>query len=268
MSTAASLRFDVIGLFPEIIETVCRYGVVGRALQRGTVAVVTHQLRDFTGGSPHPIDDGLVLNAAVVLDPDARPSLADLQAALAAYGPGAVDVLAPALRDAALSPEVRRAVPEVLARVGTQRAADLLLAELARRDEGMEQALVDALCRLRAERPDVRFRAKDVRPELLHLVRACGGLALAGDADGALSEGALSLRLKRVFDLLTLLHPAEDVVRIYQNIQRGAARSVDYALEHLDTMLDRELKALLLPLIEELTPEERADRLRRALRLK
>ncbi len=30
----------------------------------------------------HPIDDGLVLNAAVVLDPDARPSLADLQAAL------------------------------------------------------------------------------------------------------------------------------------------------------------------------------------------
>ena len=193
---------------------------------------------------------------------------AEAQAALAAYGPGAVDVLAPALRDAALSPEVRRAVPEVLARVGTQRAADLLLAELARRDEGMEQALVDALCRLRAERPDVRFRAKDVRPELLHLVRACGGLALAGDADGALSEGALSLRLKRVFDLLTLLHPAEDVVRIYQNIQRGAARSVDYALEHLDTMLDRELKALLLPLIEELTPEERADRLRRALRLK
>ncbi len=193
---------------------------------------------------------------------------AEAQAALAAYGPGAVDVLAPAMRDAALPPEVRRAVPEVLARVGTQRAADLLLAELARRDESMEQALVDALCKLRAERPDVRFRARDVRPELVHLVRACGGLALAGDADGAVSEGALSLRLKRVFDLLTLLHPAEDVVRIYQNIQRGTARSTDYALEHLDTMLDRELKALLLPLIEELTPGERADRLRRALRLK
>jgi tRNA (guanine37-N1)-methyltransferase len=57
VSEAPSIRFDVIGLFPEIVDACCRYGVVGRALQRGTVAVVTHQLRDYTGGSHHPIDD-------------------------------------------------------------------------------------------------------------------------------------------------------------------------------------------------------------------
>jgi len=57
VSNAASIRFDVIGLFPEIVEACCRYGVLGRALQRGTVSVVAHQLRDFTGGSHHPIDD-------------------------------------------------------------------------------------------------------------------------------------------------------------------------------------------------------------------
>ncbi len=32
-------------------------GVIGRALEAGTLVLRTHQLRDYTGGSPHPIDD-------------------------------------------------------------------------------------------------------------------------------------------------------------------------------------------------------------------
>ncbi|MCK7479566.1 MAG: hypothetical protein M0C28_21185 [Candidatus Moduliflexus flocculans] len=72
-----------------------------------------------------------------------------------------------------------------------------------------------------------------------------------------------------LFDLMTLLHPAEDVVqRLPEHPAAARPRPIDYALEHLDTMLDRELKALLLPLIEDLPPEERDARLRRALRLK
>jgi tRNA (guanine37-N1)-methyltransferase len=54
---ASSIRFDVVGLFPEIVAACCGYGVVGRAVQRGTIALATHQLRDYTGGSHHPIDD-------------------------------------------------------------------------------------------------------------------------------------------------------------------------------------------------------------------
>ena len=57
MTETPRIRFDVVGLFPEIVEATCRCGVIGRALQRGIVTLVTHQLRDFTGGSPHPIDD-------------------------------------------------------------------------------------------------------------------------------------------------------------------------------------------------------------------
>ena len=57
MSESLSLRFDVIGLFPEIVEACCGYGVIGRAVQRGAISLVTRQLRDYTGGSHHPIDD-------------------------------------------------------------------------------------------------------------------------------------------------------------------------------------------------------------------
>ena len=53
----AALRFDVISLFPEIIDAGMDVGVVGRAVRRGLLEVHTHQLRDYTGGSPHPVDD-------------------------------------------------------------------------------------------------------------------------------------------------------------------------------------------------------------------
>jgi len=51
------IRFDVVTLFPELVESGCAYGVVGRAIRDGILAVRAHQLRDYTGGSPHPIDD-------------------------------------------------------------------------------------------------------------------------------------------------------------------------------------------------------------------
>lgn len=52
-----TIRFDVITLFPEMIDAASRAGVIGRALENGLLAVHSTQLRDYTGGSPHPIDD-------------------------------------------------------------------------------------------------------------------------------------------------------------------------------------------------------------------
>lgn len=51
------IAFDVLTLFPEFIEAGSRVGVLGRAIDAGILAVRAHQLRDYTGGSPHPIDD-------------------------------------------------------------------------------------------------------------------------------------------------------------------------------------------------------------------
>ncbi|HYB98258.1 MAG TPA: tRNA (guanosine(37)-N1)-methyltransferase TrmD [Candidatus Limnocylindrales bacterium] len=51
------IAFDVITLFPEFIAAGAAVGVLGRAAERNIVAVRAHQLRDYTGGSPHPVDD-------------------------------------------------------------------------------------------------------------------------------------------------------------------------------------------------------------------
>jgi tRNA (guanine37-N1)-methyltransferase len=51
------IAFDVLTLFPEFIDAGARVGVLGRAIDTGILVVRSHQLRDYTGGSPHPLDD-------------------------------------------------------------------------------------------------------------------------------------------------------------------------------------------------------------------
>lgn len=193
---------------------------------------------------------------------------AEAKTALAAYGPGVEDRLAAALASPDEPVEVRRAIPEVLARLGTQAAADILVAELARRRDDMEQPLVDALYKIRNDQPQVRFREKDLRPELQALIRKACDVVLNPPGSAEALKAQLDIRIKRVFDLLTLIYPRKDIVNDYQNILQGTPKLVDYALEHLDNLLERDDKELLFPLIEDLPAGERALRLRKTLKLK
>jgi ATP:ADP antiporter, AAA family len=257
-------RVEVAKLIGRMVPNPPTLEALGRLLQDPSSEVSAYAL-ESAAVHRHPGHVPLIL--ALLGNPMIR---AEAQATLAAYGPGLEALVAPTLRAADAPLEVRRAIPEVLARIGTQTAADILLGELARREGILEQALVDALYAIRLGRPEVSFPRKAVRPELLHLLRKACDLVLDPPPGQTIETKALlDIRLKRIFDLMTLMHPPEDIVKAYQNILQGTVQSTDYSLEHLDMLLDRELKGLLLPLIDAgLTPEERAQRLRKALRLK
>jgi tRNA (guanine37-N1)-methyltransferase len=51
------IRFDVITLFPEIFDAITRYGITGRAIDRGLAQLVAHNLRDYAHDSYKTIDD-------------------------------------------------------------------------------------------------------------------------------------------------------------------------------------------------------------------
>lgn len=51
------MRFDVITLFPEMVETVGHFGVTGRAVERGQVELVTWNPRDYTEDRHRTVDD-------------------------------------------------------------------------------------------------------------------------------------------------------------------------------------------------------------------
>ena len=51
------MHFDIITLFPQIIETYCSLSILGRAVSTGAISVNCHQLRDFGIGKHKKVDD-------------------------------------------------------------------------------------------------------------------------------------------------------------------------------------------------------------------
>jgi tRNA (guanine37-N1)-methyltransferase len=51
------MRFEIVTIFPAMIEQALAAGVVGRAIERGTLAVAVHDLRDFTTDRHRVVDD-------------------------------------------------------------------------------------------------------------------------------------------------------------------------------------------------------------------
>ena len=51
------MTFDIVTIFPAMVDAALRVGVVGRAVERGTLAVTVHDLRAFTFDRHHVVDD-------------------------------------------------------------------------------------------------------------------------------------------------------------------------------------------------------------------
>lgn len=64
------MRFDVVTIFPRMVEAAVADGILGRAIDRGVMEVRVHDLRDFTSDRHRVVDDvpfgggpGMVLKA-------------------------------------------------------------------------------------------------------------------------------------------------------------------------------------------------------------
>src|SRR5690349_12490870 len=51
------MKFDIVTIFPEMVEAALAPGVIGRARQSGLLDIVVHNLRDFTTDRHHVVDD-------------------------------------------------------------------------------------------------------------------------------------------------------------------------------------------------------------------
>src|SRR5215207_3114531 len=51
------MRFDVVTIFPAMVQQALGAGIVGRAIERGTLDVTVHDLRDFTTDRHRVVDD-------------------------------------------------------------------------------------------------------------------------------------------------------------------------------------------------------------------
>ena len=195
--------------------------------------------------------------------------------ALLEYGDKIGGTLKDYLSDPKEDVKLRKAIPDILARMGTQRATDLLVRELKKRDSDVQGEVIEALTKIRSRSPFLRFSERDIDSEVFTAVKkACilvlelfsaqkenKKAVLAGEL-----ENILARTLKQIFELVSLVYSHEDVMRAYQNYREGTKRSVDYALELLENILKKDIKEALLPLLEDRPLDEKAQTCRKILK--
>ncbi|MCB1920268.1 MAG: tRNA (guanosine(37)-N1)-methyltransferase TrmD [Candidatus Competibacteraceae bacterium] len=125
------MRVDVVTLFPEMVETLLRFGVTGRAVERGLLEVATWNPRDDAGDRHRTVDDrpygggpGMVMKVQPLRDTLRR----------------ARSAVEPAGKTLYLSPQGRPLTQDGV----RQLAVESRLILLAGRYEGIDERLIEA----------------------------------------------------------------------------------------------------------------------------
>ena len=208
------------------------------------------------------------LVVARLADPDLSADAAD---ALVAFGNRGIPALRQALGEDATSIAVRHAIPDVLQRVATAEAEQLLVEYLLDVDPVLRLRVVSALNKLRQQSGDRRLEHELVETvlaaEILGHYRSYQllGRLSTGEAASVRVKESMDDELERIFRLMKLLLPEHDLHSAYFGLQSGNAAVHANALEFLEHAVPPRLRTLLLPLIDsEVSLEERvrlADRL-------
>jgi len=188
-------------------------------------------------------------------------------AALAEMGAPVVGSLRDALHDETLDADCRRAIPDVLAAIGSRTAAHVLVESLLVGDPGVRFRLIAALNQLRRDRPKVELDRRLLHAALafetmLHcrtnqiLAAVAGDEPQSDDAPRAPAgirgrlESEGEQEIERIFRLLSLLHPDVDFHSAHFGLRSADPTARDNAVEFLDLTLDPDLRKTLVPLLD------------------
>jgi ATP:ADP antiporter, AAA family len=196
-------------------------------------------------------------------DPSTRE---DAISALHKYGQSAMRALEENLKDGRQDLNLRKAVVETLARLGTREAAFALAEELDQGSGELDSEIIDALDRIRTEKGEVPLPARVGKRKTFFLVQKyCRAFLDLQDLGPGEDNEAPRRRIGRemetlfsdIFKLLGLYYPQEDIRKAYQNIGTGTRNSIAYAIELLDNTLKRDIREVIIPLVEDSSPSEK-----------
>ncbi|HZQ09119.1 MAG TPA: Npt1/Npt2 family nucleotide transporter [Anaerolineae bacterium] len=197
----------------------------------------------------------------------ARETRQAASAALAAGGESILPLLQSEFDAPNTDAEIRIAIARIVGRIGGAGACDFLKHYIQYPGAQVRTKVLAALerCRYHAQGND----AERVRTQL-HVEAEQAVVLLAARDDFAQEQGLdfltaaldadLAQNRERLFYLLSFLYDANTIRNARENLLSGAPEQHAYALEVLDVSLPRELKPIVLPLLENLTPAQRLAR--------
>lgn len=195
----------------------------------------------------------------------ARPALrADVLESLAAYGDSVCDTLGGLLNDESLPQNIRVQVPRALKLIRTQKSVDVLVNALGHGDLAIRSSVLRALNRLRNTTPSLDFHQNFVTEQILAEARGYfemnAAFAPFGEgqkprtAAGLLAktiEQRLEESVERLFRLLGLRYPPVEMYSVFLAYRGRKGEELSTALEFLDNILDKDLKRIVLPMLDE-----------------
>jgi len=185
--------------------------------------------------------------------------------ALCNFGPLITGTLSDVLADEQVSTRIKKQIPRVLTTMPDSRSVTVLLSAIGHPDLHVRTAALKALNRLRETAPDLHIDDQPVTDRLLDEARLYYELTAAlapfhafGVQDQHRAtrllvrtiEDRLKDTLARLFRLLGLRYPPKDIFSAYLAVSRPGTADTTSAVEFLDTVLDRHLKSVLLPLLD------------------
>jgi ATP/ADP translocase/HEAT repeat protein/CRP-like cAMP-binding protein len=191
---------------------------------------------------------------------------------LVSFGEPVIDPLAYFLRDRDENVWVRRHIPGTLARIRSQRSVDVLVDALSDPDGFLRFKAIAGLEQLRHRDPNLSIPRAPVESQAVHEAAQYFTYLLQHDnlfrrgGLGADSLLALALEQKidrsrrRIYRLLSLIYPWQDVAAAERALDRGDAHARSSASEFLDNMLGGDLRRWIVPALEDLTVEEKVRR--------
>jgi ATP/ADP translocase len=184
---------------------------------------------------------------------------------LVAYGDGVVGTLSDILGDDRADIVIRRYLPVVLSRIPTQKSVDALSGNLTVADTSVRFRIVKALNTLRRRYPDLEIKEEAVDDAFVEETRiyyeilqisSLHGKGVESEADALLKRALderLTLNLERIFRLLGLSYPPNDIYSAYLGIVGAEKNRHASAFEFLDNVVGKNVKKYLFPIIDRIS---------------
>ncbi|PKQ63461.1 hypothetical protein BZG02_08775 [Labilibaculum filiforme] len=221
---------------------------------------------EAAGNTAHPQFISVLLNFL-----NQKTFLPTAQTALANYGSRAFSVFQKLIQEEKISAELVRKLPVVAQKINSQKSIDFLFFLLDYEDYMVHLESLKALNNLKQSFPHLFFDKKLVMSlivEEIHLsqnslVVLKSKFVNKVDTDSIpaeimdarnslihLLERRLDGSLERIFRLLELRYPPEDILTVYKGIQSNKTDLRMNAIEFLDNVLEARLKKILIPVLE------------------
>lgn len=163
---------------------------------------------------------------------------------------------------------LRVKIVRIISRIGGAKAIEILKRKIDFSEEDIRGHVLQALvsCKYQADVQDIPTIQERIRNEAADAAWSLAVLVDVGEHEDVsilirAIRGETEKNQRRIFALLAMIYPANSILQAQINLTSDSRDRRANAIEVLDNLLPQELKAIVLPLVDEMPASQRLSRL-------